>query len=91
MNSKQERTLAAIFERPTRADIKWSDVESLLLALGSELTEGRGSRIRIVLNDVRATFHKPHPRPVMNKSSVESMRRFLTEAGEEPCSGTEDT
>lgn len=51
-----------------------------MTALGAELSEGRGSRVRIALNGVRAVFHRPHPRKEADKGAVVSMRRFLTEA-----------
>lgn len=41
------------------------------------MSEGRGSRLRVYLNGVRAVFHRPHPR----KGAVKSLRRFLLEAG----------
>lgn len=63
-----------------RSNILWSDIEKLLVALGAELSEGRGSRIRIALNGVRAVFHRPHPRKETDKGAVVSMRRFLAEA-----------
>lgn len=69
-----------IFENPVRSNILWSDIEKLLVALGAELSEGRGSRIRIALNGARAVFHRPHPRKETDKGAVVSMRRFLTEA-----------
>ena len=53
-------------------------------ALGTEITEGRGSRVRFALNGVRAVFHKPHPRPEMVKGAFESLRDFLKEAGVDP-------
>ena len=53
----------------------------LLQALGADLSEGRGPRIRIYLNGVRAVFHRPHPERVADKGVLKSMRRFLTEAG----------
>ena len=84
MKSKHRKTLQAIFEQPVRANILWADVESLLRAYGAEISEGRGSRVRIVLNNVRAVFHRPHPQKEMNKGAVVSMRRFLSEAGVEP-------
>ncbi len=80
MNSRHYRTLQQIFEKPERADIAWRDAEALLIALGAELSEGNGSRIRIVLNGVRAVFHRPHPRKEMDKGAVKSLRRFLMEA-----------
>ena len=84
MKSKHHKTLQAIFEDPVRANIVWTDIERLLKVLGAEISEGRGSRIRIVLNGVRAVFHRPHPRKETNKGAVKSMRRFLIEAGVEP-------
>ncbi len=84
MKSKHRKTLEKIFENPTRANILWTDIESLLIALGAEISEGQGSRVRIALNGVRAVFHRPHPRKETNKSAVKSMRRFLIEAGVEP-------
>ncbi len=39
MNAWHRKTLEAIFARPERADIAWRDVESLLVALGAEVTE----------------------------------------------------
>ena len=84
MQSKHHRTLQAIFENPVRSNILWKDIENLLIAVGAEISEGRGSRVRIFLNGVRAVFHRPHPRKETNKGAVILMRRFLIEAGVEP-------
>jgi len=81
MNKKQRQTLNRIFEKPERSDIPWSNVESLFIALGAEISEGKGSRVRVALNEVRAVFHRPHPDRVTNKGAVKSVRRFLQEAG----------
>jgi hypothetical protein len=81
MNNKQRLLLKKIFEKPERADIIWRDIEALLVALGAEVTEGRGSRVRVALNDVRAVFHRPHPGRVTNKGAIKSVRRFLIETG----------
>jgi hypothetical protein len=81
LNKKQLRVLAGIFAEPVRANIDWHDVESLLSALGAELSEGRGSRVRVALNGVRATFHKPHPQKGIPKGRVRSVRDFLISAG----------
>jgi len=81
VDAKHEKTLAAIFEKPDRANIAWKDIEALLIALGADLSEGRGSRLRVSLNGVRAVFHRPHPRKEASKSMVRSLRRFLVEAG----------
>ncbi|MDQ3129231.1 MAG: type II toxin-antitoxin system HicA family toxin [Acidobacteriota bacterium] len=80
MNKKHRQTLKALFENPVRSNISWQDIEKLLEALGAELSEGRGSRIRIALNGVRAVFHRPHPRKETDKGAITSIRKFLTEA-----------
>ncbi len=81
MNRRHKKTLDRIFQNPIRSDVQWSDIESLLLALGAELSEGKGSRVRIALNGVRAVFHRPHPQKETDKGALQSMRRFLQEAG----------
>ena len=79
MNKKQRQTLQKTFEKPERSDISWNDIERLFIALGAEVTEGKGS-----LNYIRAVFHRPHPKRVTNKGSVKSVRRFLIESGVKP-------
>lgn len=80
---KHADTLELILSTPTKANIVWKDIESLLIALGAELSEVNGSRVRIALNGVRAVFHRPHPKKEADKGAVGSMRRFLTTAGVE--------
>ena len=81
MNKKHQRTLDSIFKNPPPSNINWSDIESLLITLGAEISEGSGSRVRIKLNNVRAVFHRPHPQKETDKGSVKSMKRFLENAG----------
>ena len=66
---------------PTQSNVKWSDIEKLLAALGAEISEGNGSRVRIALNSIRAVFHRPHPQKETCKGALISMRKFLTNAG----------
>jgi hypothetical protein len=84
MNAAQKRTLDAVFSRPTRADIRWLAIESLIRALGGEVTERAGSRVAARLNGVTAVFHRPHPRPEMKKGAVDAVRQFLVNAGVKP-------
>jgi hypothetical protein len=83
LSKRHQSTLQAIFKVPVQSGVLWKDIESLLLALGAELFEGRGSRVRIALRGRKAVFHRPHPRKETDKGAVISMRRFLTEAGVE--------
>jgi hypothetical protein len=85
MNRKHQRTLETIFSTPVRANINWKDIESLFSALGAKIEEGRGSRVRILLNEEEAVFHRPHPQKETDKGAVVSVRRFLENAGLKPC------
>jgi hypothetical protein len=53
----------------------------MLIALGAEVSEGSGSRVKVVLKEIRAVFHRPHPEKETDKGAIKSVRRFLTEAG----------
>jgi HicA toxin of bacterial toxin-antitoxin, len=81
MTEKHRKTLKAIFADPVRANIAWKDVEAMLKGLGAEVTEGRGSRVRVALGGVRAVFHQPHPGRQIGKGMVRSLREFLGNAG----------
>jgi hypothetical protein len=84
VDSKNHKTLEAIFEKPERSNITWRDIEALFIAVGAEITEGSGSRVRAALKNVRAVFHRPHPQKEVNKTTVKSVRRFLETAGVKP-------
>ena len=81
MNKRHRDTLTNLFAEPVQATIPWRDIESLLKSLGAEISEGRGSRVRIALNSFRAVFHRPHPQKETDKGAVRSMRKFLETAG----------
>jgi hypothetical protein len=81
VNAKQRKTLNDIFHDPVKSTVLWSDVESLFRACGACIEEGGGSRVCILLNDIVAVFHKPHPRKETDKGALKSVRRFLINAG----------
>lgn len=81
MNSKQRKTLQAIFADPVSANLEFKKIESLFIALGANLIDGGGSRVRYILNDVVASFHRPHPRKEAKPYQVRDARSFLKQAG----------
>jgi HicA toxin of bacterial toxin-antitoxin, len=81
LNSKQRKTLLDIFTNPLKSDIPWKNIETLFVALGGEISQGRGSRVRVLLNGVRAVFHQPHPQREAPKGTVKGVRDFLESAG----------
>ncbi len=79
--NKRLKIVQKIFTQSERADLKWSEVENLLLNLGGSIQEGSGSRKRCCLNDVRIVLHKPHPRKEMDKGAVRALRKYLINTG----------
>ncbi|MFN8495077.1 MAG: type II toxin-antitoxin system HicA family toxin [Caldilineaceae bacterium] len=84
MNTTHRRTLEAIFATPTAKNLEWRRIEMLLVALGSQVIEGNGSRVRFELNGVIGTFHRPHPQKEAKPYQVRDAREFLTKAGIRP-------
>ncbi|GJD18631.1 HicA protein [Rivularia sp. IAM M-261] len=84
LNNKQREILELIYTDPIPANINWKDIENLFIALGADVTQGKGSRVRVKLNEVRAVFHEPHPEKEADKGAVKSVREFLSAAGIEP-------
>ncbi len=81
MNNKHKKTWEAIYQLPLTATLEWRRIESLLQAVGANLIEGSGSRVRFELNGVIATFHRPHPQKEAKPYQVRDARIFLEKAG----------
>ena len=73
-----------VFTDPVSKSLEWSAIESLLLAVGAELIEGNGSRVRFYKDNVVATFHRPHPKKEAKPYQVKDARIFLTQLGIKP-------
>lgn len=77
MNNRHRKTLQAVFEEPTKANIAWSDIEALLVAAGCKIIEGSGSRIKIESGGHVAFFHRPHPQKEALRYQVKDARKLL--------------
>ena len=75
------RTLELNFKVPIPSNVRWDDIEMLLKSFGAEISEGRGSRIRVAFNGVKAVFYRPHPKREIDKGALLSVRKFLQNAG----------
>jgi len=76
MKRKHLKTLELIFSRPVSANVRWSEVEALLLELGARIEEREGSRVLIRLFGERRVFHRPHPSPMTDKGAVALFARL---------------
>jgi hypothetical protein len=84
MNGKQTKTLKAIFTDPISASISWASIENLLVAVGCEVLEGSGSRVKFTKGGVIASFHRPHPERDAKRYQVRDAREYLTKLGVMP-------
>lgn len=84
MNSRNARTLAAIFTDPVLATIEWRAIENLLVAIGCETIEGKGSAVRFVKDEIVAYFHRPHPEKEAKRYQVRDAREYLIKLGVTP-------
>jgi hypothetical protein len=84
MNKKQRQTLKEVFSLPVCSDIKWTSIENLFKALGAEVSQGRGSRVWVSLNGVKAVFDEPHPEKETDKGAVKAVKEFLVNADIKP-------
>jgi hypothetical protein len=84
MNKRHQKTLKAIFITPVPSTLEWKRIEALFVALGTQVIEGRGSRVRFELHGVIATFHRPHPQKEAKPYQVRDARNFLEQAGIKP-------
>ncbi len=50
-------------------------------ALGVEITERAGSRVRLRKDEVSLVVHRPHPGPEMDKRTVRGIAKFLNDIG----------
>lgn len=84
MNAKHRKTLETIFAKPTTGTLEWTRIEALFLAIGCDVIEGRGSRVRFVFGQRIASFHRPHPAKEAKAYQVEDARAFLEAIGVRP-------
>lgn len=84
MSAKHRKTLAAIFARPTPATIAFSEIESLVKALGGTVIEREGSRVKIDLMGEQWHCHRPHPGKEAKRYQVEEARELLERVGVQP-------
>lgn len=84
MNKKHQKTLRAIFAKPTSPAIIFADIEALIIALGGEVQEREGSRVKITIANEQWRCHRPHPGKEAKRYQVEEARELLERIGVHP-------
>ena len=80
MNRKHEKTLAALFADPTRANISWDAVVSALTAKDVEVHPAGGSKFVFSYGGTSHVLHRPHPGNELKKPGVRAVRSFCIAA-----------
>lgn len=81
MGHKHQATLSAVFHDPVSGNIHWREVEAMLKSIGADVQPGHGARMRVILNGIEGTLHRPHHSSVLTKQDVRHLREFLASAG----------
>ena len=84
MNRTHRKTLAAVFADPISGNIEWRRIEGLLKAAGCEIIKGSGSRITVLHEGRKATFHRPHPGKDALRYHIRAAHEFLECPGDIP-------
>lgn len=84
MNGAHRKTLAAIVADPVNGALEWSRIEALLIAVGCQRIEGRGSSVTFERDGAKVFFHRPHPRKEALRYRVRDARAFLQRIGVTP-------
>lgn len=76
--------MATIFTDPVSQTLEWRKIEALLVAIGCQVIEGNGSRVRFEKNGIIGAFHRPHPAKEAKPYQVRDARQFLDNLGVKP-------
>lgn len=79
MGSKEQKLRERFKSIP--ADFEWSEMKRLLEGFGYRQAEASGSRVKFVGEELpRILLHKPHPKKIMNRSTLRDVKTLLMEA-----------
>ena len=80
--SKKDKLWAKFMEVPPKKNLTWNELTSLMLALGFELLQGDGSRVKFyhAQKDMMINLHKPHPDNLLKTYLVKQIQENLKEA-----------
>ena len=84
MNAAHKKTLEIIFTNPASKSLEWRRIEALLIAIGCQVIEDNGSRVRFEKDGLIATFHRPHPAKEAKPYQVRDARQFIESLGVKP-------
>ena len=81
MSSKHQKIFASLFDKPVKKNIKWSAIEKLIVGVGGQISQGDGSRLRIVLGGQSLNIHTPHPQKELKPYQIRAIRKLFIDQG----------
>ncbi len=80
--SKKDKLLKKFLEVPTRKDLTFEALESLLLSCGYSKVEGKGSAVKFYNRDKDSliNLHKPHPSNILKVYLIKQIQSKVKEA-----------
>ncbi len=84
MRTKHQRILESVFQKPTPAGIRWSDIVSMLEAVEVEVSQRAGSRVLLRKGTERIVIHRPHSERETGRATVRDIAAFLETIGVKP-------
>lgn len=77
--SKKEKLLSKFLSKPTKKDLTFQELETLLFSLGYKKIEGAGSRVKFVheITQDIINLHQPHPSPVLKIYQIQYLQEKL--------------
>jgi hypothetical protein len=65
---------------PRPSNLRWAEIEALLVHHGAQVKKGSGSAIVISLKGKKGFFHRPHPGDKADKGAIENALELLRQA-----------
>ena len=80
--NKHLKTARMLRKHPRPSNLKSRDLDALLVALEFEIIEGKGSAVAFQREGgLLFMYHRPHPRPDVDKGAIASLDKFLEKEG----------
>ena len=83
LNKSQLKTYEKLWKEPKTKDLRFSEVEKLMKALGAIQSQG-SANVLFEIGNERWGMHRPHPDKGLKAPYIKQIRRFLKDCGLEP-------
>ena len=83
LNKSQLKTYTKLWKEPKAKDLKFSEIEKLMKALGAKQSQ-TNANVLFQIDDERWGMHRPHPDKGLKVPYIKQIRKFLEDCHLEP-------